>query len=100
MITFDFRSYESCHINRPKTDIIDKYQFLKYNFQSLDFMNKRSCVGNVRFFYSNDNEKLELFHIPKKLPVKKTYVHFIECTEIICNIKFENGLFLIFFKDI
>ena len=29
-------------------------------------MNKRSCVGNLIFFYFDDNEKLELFRIPKK----------------------------------
>ena len=36
---------------------------LRYNFQSLGFMNKISSVGNIRLFYFVDDGKLELFPI-------------------------------------
>ena len=28
--------------------------FLNYNFRSLIFMNNRSCVGNIGYFYFSD----------------------------------------------
>ena len=65
MVTFDGRSYETCHIIIPKIDIIDK-DVSYYNCQSLDLMNKRSFVGNGEFFYFNDDGKIEIFRIPKK----------------------------------
>ena len=66
MITFDGRSYNLIAISPDLKNAIGKYQFLKYNFQSLNLMNNRSCVGNFRFFYFNNYGKLEKFHTPKK----------------------------------
>ena len=34
-------------------------------------MNKRSCVGNLRFFYFDDDGNLELFHIQRKIVIHK-----------------------------
>ena len=53
-------------------------------------MNRRSCVGNYRFFYFNDDSKLDLSHIQKIYCLwKKTSVLFIEYTEIIWNRKYD-----------
>ena len=69
MITFDGILYEPCRITTPKTYIIDKVHF-KYNCLSLNFMNEKSCAGNFRLFYFNDDGKLELFYMQKHLPVE------------------------------
>ena len=64
-------------------------------------MNKKSSVGNGRSFYFNDDEKLELFYMQRNISCGKrnTSVIFVECTELIWNIKDSNGLCLsIFFK--
>ena len=52
MITFDGRLYEPCRITRPKTDIIDKYHSLMYNFQSLKFdeYQKLCCKCHIILF--------------------------------------------------
>ena len=92
MIIFDRRLYDPCHITGPKTYIIDKDHFFKYNFQSFNFMNKRICVVNDRFFYFGGGRKLEIFHFQYEFPLKKTSILFIECDEIICNRKNTNGL--------
>ena len=65
MIIVHVSSYKICHTTRSKSDIIDKYQFLKYNFQSLNLNNDISCVENDRLFYLNYDRKLELLHVQK-----------------------------------
>ena len=76
MITFYSSFYYPCHITGPKTYIIDKNHFFKYNFLSMNFINNRSGVGNDRLYYFNDDGKLELFHIQNKLPLKNLcYFH-------------------------
>ena len=35
-------------ISRHERDITDKYLIYIYDFQSLNFMNSTSCVGNLR----------------------------------------------------
>ena len=95
MINIDGRSYEPCHITIQKTDIIDKFHFWKYNSQPLNLINDNICVGNDRFFYLNDDGKLELFYMQKKtFPAEKqnNYVIFIEWTELNWNGKYGNGL--------
>ena len=49
-------------------------------------MSEKSCVGNFRLFYLNNDGKLELFYIQKKiLPVEKKSILFIECTGLNWN---------------
>ena len=60
-------------------------------------------VGKGRLFYFNDDVKLELFYIHKKIvPVDKlnNYILFIECTKLYWNRKDANGLCVyILFKN-
>ena len=63
-------------------------------------MNKRSCVGNGRFFYFNDNGKLDLSHIQKNIDCENKCVLFIEYTWIIWNRKYASVLCVsVWFKD-
>ena len=39
-------------------------------------MNEKSCVGNGRLFYFNDDGKLELFYMQKQLSVEKILLLF------------------------
>ena len=66
MRTLDGRSYEPSHDILPKTDITDEVPFFKYNCQSLNLMNEKSYIGNGRFFYFNNDGKLEIFYMQKK----------------------------------
>ena len=66
----------------------------------MNLTNKISYVGNVRLFYFNDDGKLDLSHIQKKIDCEKKCVLFIEYTGIIRNRKCEIGLCVsIWFKD-
>ena len=61
MMNFYWRSYDTCHITIPKTDIIYKFHFLNYNSQSLNLINDKNFVGNGRLFYVKGDGKLDLF---------------------------------------
>ena len=64
-------------------------------------MNNKSWFGNGILFYFNDDGKLEIFIVRKKIACEKinTFVLFIECTELNWNIKDSNGSCVyIFFK--
>ena len=45
---------------QPERDIIHKKMF-KYNYHAWNFMNKRSCVGNIRRY---------IWHVMSALPYK------------------------------
>ena len=70
--------------HQKKTDIIDKYHFLKYNNQFLNLDNNRSCVGNGRIFYLEDDGKLELLHIQKEIFTVEIYVLGIKWMQMAC----------------
>ena len=53
VISVHGRLYKPFNATITKTYIIDKYHFLKYNYQLLNLKNKRNCVENVRFLYFN-----------------------------------------------
>ena len=52
----------------------------------------REIVLEMVDFYFDDNGKLELFHIQKKIASGNNSAIFIEWTEIICNREDANGL--------
>ena len=74
MVTVNGILYKPCHITINKTDIIDRYHFLKYNYKWFNLNNKRSCVGNGRLFYFNNDGKLQLLHIQKERFTVEKYV--------------------------
>ena len=67
MRTVGIRLYAPCHIAGTKTEIIENDQFLSNYYQTLNFKNKISCVVIGKLFYFNENCKLHLLHIPKKI---------------------------------
>ena len=51
-------------------------------------MYEKSCVGNGRFFYFDDDGRLDIFHLKKNLVGKiNTSVLFIEFNSLIRNRK-------------
>ena len=50
-------------------------------------MSEKTCVGNGRFFYFNDDDRLELFIYKKTCPAdkNKSCVILIECHELNWN---------------
>ena len=47
----------------PKNSQIENLDPLKYSCQSLDSICDQKCVGNGKFFYFNDDDKLDLCYI-------------------------------------
>ena len=54
------------NITIPKHSHIENLNSLKYESQSLDSTCDKTCVGNGRFFYFNDDGKLDLCYILKR----------------------------------
>ena len=50
------------NITTPKNSQIENLDSSKYNCQSLDSTCDKICVRNGRFFYFNDDCKLDLYH--------------------------------------
>ena len=77
IILLDGRSYETCHISIPKTDIIDRVHFSQYDSKSLNLISEKRCVGNKIFFFSNSDGKIEIFICRKKsLSKNKLFCYF------------------------
>ena len=67
MIVFDGGTYFSFHITIPKRHDIEKFNLKIYSCQSLISMGEIIWVGNERFFYFNDDGKLDIYYrIEKK----------------------------------
>ena len=69
-------------ITIPKRYQIQKIDYLKYNYQYLNLTCKKICAEKSRFFYFNDDGKLEIYICLTEdtLLYKKSSVLFIECT--------------------
>ena len=67
-------SYEPWNITKNKTGIIDKDNILKYGNELFNFNNDRSCVGNGRLFYFNDDRQLQLLNSQREIFHDEKYV--------------------------
>ena len=90
------------NINITKNSHIEDLDSLKYNCQSLDSTCDKICVGNGRFFYFNNDGKLDLCCILKRrYPVIKqnSSVISIERTEMNWKTSDVNGLYIPIFLN-
>ena len=65
MIIFYGRTYFLFYITTPKRDDIERLLYI-YNFESLNSMGEKIFMVNGRFFYFNDDVKLEIYYIQQK----------------------------------
>ena len=68
MIIFHGSKYLPFHITIPKIDDIKTIDCFKYTCQSLNSTGDKTYVGDVIFFYFNDDGKLDMYYIYIKIP--------------------------------